>query len=118
MSSALGIALGNHLWQSTLFAVCIAVLTLFLRRNSAKVRAALWLAASMKFLVPFALLTMLGAQFPLPRGHSNAGTSTPDMILSIGEVTAPLARLAGHREFSLTQMTEGTSPIDTILLIL
>ncbi len=57
-------ALGNHLWQSTLFAVAAAGLTLFLRRNSARARYLLWLCASGKFLVPFSLLTAAGALIP------------------------------------------------------
>jgi hypothetical protein len=48
--------LGNHLWQSTLFAAAAWLLTLALRRHRAQVRYWLWLAASVKFLVPFALL--------------------------------------------------------------
>jgi uncharacterized protein (TIGR03435 family) len=55
-------ALANHLWQSTLFVCVIALLTLALRRNRAAVRHGLWLAASLKFLVPFSLLIGLGSQ--------------------------------------------------------
>jgi uncharacterized protein (TIGR03435 family) len=54
--------LGNHLWQSTLFAGVVALLTLALRRNRAAVRHALWLAASVKFLVPFSLLIGIGGR--------------------------------------------------------
>ncbi len=50
----------NHLWQSTLFAVVVALVTLAFRRNRANVRYCLWLSASFKFLVPFALLMNLG----------------------------------------------------------
>ena len=42
-------ALGNHLWQSTLFAGAAGLLTLFLRKNRARARYGLWLAASVKF---------------------------------------------------------------------
>jgi bla regulator protein blaR1 len=54
--------LENHLWQSTLFAGVVGLLTLVLRRNRAAVRHALWLAASVKFLVPFSLLIGVGSQ--------------------------------------------------------
>jgi len=58
----------DHLWQSTLFAGGIALLTLFFRRNGAAVRFWLWFAASVKFLLPFAGLVALGEylsrQFP------------------------------------------------------
>ena len=50
----------NHLWQSTLFAGVIAIVTLALRRNRARLRYGLWLAASVKFLVPFATLAAVG----------------------------------------------------------
>jgi uncharacterized protein (TIGR03435 family) len=50
----------NHVWQSTLFAGVIAILALALRHNRARLRYALWLAASVKFLVPFAMLTAAG----------------------------------------------------------
>jgi len=52
-------AVVNHLWQSTAFGLGIVVLTFFLRRSSARLRFRLWLTASMKFLVPFAILSML-----------------------------------------------------------
>ena len=55
-------AIATHLWQSTLFAGAAAVLTLAFRANQARVRYWIWLAASLKFLIPFALLTTLGSQ--------------------------------------------------------
>jgi len=55
-------ALANHLWQSTMFACAMGLLTLMLRRNRAAVRHGLWLAASVKFLVPFSFLISLGSQ--------------------------------------------------------
>jgi beta-lactamase regulating signal transducer with metallopeptidase domain len=54
------VMLFDHLWQSTLVAVAVAVLTLLFRNNSARVRYGLWLAASLKFLLPFSLLAALG----------------------------------------------------------
>ena len=53
-------ALGNHLWQSTLFAAAAGLLTLILRNCHARVRYWLWLAASIKFLIPFSLLVAIG----------------------------------------------------------
>src|SRR5262245_28855432 len=52
----------DHLWQSTLFTAAIAPLTWICRRNRASVRHSLWLAASIKFLVPFSLLVWAGNQ--------------------------------------------------------
>jgi uncharacterized protein (TIGR03435 family) len=61
--------LGNHLWQSTLFAITAGLLTLILRKNHARFRYWLWLAASVKFLIPFSLLVGLGSHLAWGRGH-------------------------------------------------
>jgi len=53
--------LAAHLWQSTLVLALAGLTTLCLRGNGAHVRHALWTAASLKFLLPFALLSGLGA---------------------------------------------------------
>jgi bla regulator protein blaR1 len=65
---AFGSALANHLWQSTLFAILAGFLTLALRKNRARVRYRLWLAASVKFLIPWALLIGLGGHWARSRG--------------------------------------------------
>ncbi len=51
----------NHLWQSTLCAGVIWLLTVALRKNRAAVRYWLWFAASVKFLAPFSLLVSAGS---------------------------------------------------------
>jgi uncharacterized protein (TIGR03435 family) len=58
----------THLWQSTLFALAVALVTLAFRRHDARVRYWLWLSASIKFLIPFALLVTLGGRLPWPSG--------------------------------------------------
>lgn len=55
-------ALVNHLWQSTVVAAAAWLLTLALRKNPAWVRYWIWMAASVKFLVPFSLLIAAGAR--------------------------------------------------------
>ena len=55
--------IANHLWQSTVCVAAVWLLTLALRQNRAAVRYWLWLAASVKFLVPFSALVGAGAQF-------------------------------------------------------
>lgn len=57
-------ALANHLWQSTLFAIIAGLVAFSLRRYSAQVRHGVLLAASLKFLAPFALLVGLGSYLP------------------------------------------------------
>ncbi len=65
--SSIGPALANHLWQSSAFAAAVWLLTLLMRRNQSRIRYALWLAASVKFLLPFSLLMGLGALLPRPQ---------------------------------------------------
>jgi len=68
MLTACAPALGNHLWQSTLFAFAAGALTLILRRHQARTRYWLWLAASVKFLIPFSLLVGIGSGLAWLRG--------------------------------------------------
>jgi uncharacterized protein (TIGR03435 family) len=56
----------NHLWQTTVFAVVIALAVTALRRNSPRLRYWLWLTASLKFLIPFSLIVSTGARIQLP----------------------------------------------------
>ena len=56
-------AMANHLWQSTLCAGLVWALSLGLGKNRAAVRYRLWLAASLKFLVPFSLIVKAGSIF-------------------------------------------------------
>jgi bla regulator protein blaR1 len=53
--------IANHLWQSTLVACVLGLLTLAFRHHRAQVRYGLWLAASLKFCVPFAVLVSAGS---------------------------------------------------------
>jgi len=54
--------LTNHIWQSTIFAIVTGLLTLAFRENRAQVRYWLWFSASLKFMLPFALLVSLGSR--------------------------------------------------------
>jgi bla regulator protein blaR1 len=49
------LAVLNHLWQSTLWLGGAGLLTLLLRHAGAHTRYWLWFAASVKFIVPFAV---------------------------------------------------------------
>ncbi len=60
-------ALANHLWQSTAFAAIAAGLTLALKKNHAQARYWIWMAASAKLLLPFALLAGIASHFVKPR---------------------------------------------------
>jgi bla regulator protein blaR1 len=90
--SGVSAALGNHLWQSTLFAAVAAIMTLALRKNQARVRYRLWLAASLKFLIPFSLLISLGGHLATPR-HSTSVQS--DFYSVAQEIGQPFTGTAG-----------------------
>jgi uncharacterized protein (TIGR03435 family) len=60
----------NHLWQSTVFAAVAGTLVLVLRRAQARTRYAVWLAASVKFLLPFALFMALGSRIHWPSARA------------------------------------------------
>jgi len=77
----------NHLWQSTLFAAVMALLTLALRNYRAHVRYWLWLAASVKFLIPFSLLVSVGSQFE----WRTAPAVAPPLSAAIEQISQPFA---------------------------
>lgn len=59
MNPAYLLLLADHLWQSSLFAGVAGLLTVALRKNRARVRYWVWLAASCKFLFPLSLLVAM-----------------------------------------------------------
>ena len=83
--AALAPALGNHVWQSTLFATAAGLLTLLLRENHARARYWLWLAASMKFLIPFSLLVGLGSHLAWSRGSTGTNAGLYFAMEEVGE---------------------------------
>ena len=78
-------ALFNHLWQSTCVALFAWILTLALRANPARVRYSVWMFASVKFLVPFALLASLGAQWARPVAGRQVGSALYTAADEIGQ---------------------------------
>ena len=81
----------NHLWQSSCFALLAALLAFVLRTNSPKVRYWVWLSASLKFLIPFALLVSLGGVVPRPtqRPVSDAAPVFPNALVQIAQPFSP-----------------------------
>jgi bla regulator protein blaR1 len=82
-------ALGNHLWQSTLFAVAAAVLTLILRKNQARARYWLWMAASIKFLIPFSWLVAIGSRLAWLLSPAEA---KPPLYFTLEAVSQPFTQ--------------------------
>ena len=83
--------LANHLWQSTAFAGASALLTLALRKNAARVRYWFWVAASLKFLIPFSLLIALGSQVPRQVAPTRRQTTFAIVLDDVSEPFAPVA---------------------------
>jgi uncharacterized protein (TIGR03435 family) len=81
----------NHLWQSSCFALLAGLLAFVLRKNSPKVRYWVWLSASLKFLIPFALLVSLGGVVPRPtrRPVSAAAPVFPNALVQIAQPLSP-----------------------------
>src|SRR5580658_9753464 len=80
--------LTRHLWQSTFFALAAGLLTVAFRGNRAQVRYWLWLSASLKFFIPFALLISLGSNLEtrLPAAHKIATRiATPAISFTIDQ---------------------------------
>lgn len=91
-------ALGNHLWQSTLFAAAAGLLAISLKKNAAQVRHWVWLTASVKFLVPFSLLVAMGSHLVWSTALSVA-QSTSYFAEQVGQpFTGPAAPLQTLRE--------------------
>src|SRR5580704_2968422 len=85
MWTAIAPALGNHLWQSTLFAGIAGLLTLLLRKNRARARYWLWLAASVKFLIPFSVLVAVGSHLAGSLGSGGARTGLYSAMEEVGQ---------------------------------
>lgn len=80
--------IANHLWQSTLFAVAAWLLTLALRNYPARVRHWVWVAASVKFLVPFSFLIALGSHVPWRAAQDSPQAS---VSIALDQVSQPFA---------------------------
>jgi len=87
--TAIAPALGDHLWQSTMAALVAGLLTLLLRKNHARARYWLWLAASLKFLVPCSWLVALGSWLAWRPAATGAGTA---LYFTIEEVSQPFTQ--------------------------
>jgi uncharacterized protein (TIGR03435 family) len=107
--------LANHLWQSTLFVIAVWLLTLVLRKNRAAVRHRLWVAASLKFLVPFSMLAGVGSYF---QSSSPSFTPPPSVAIVMETISLPFtAPNLSQLPMAATSVVEPTR-IPTMLLSL
>jgi beta-lactamase regulating signal transducer with metallopeptidase domain len=79
----------NHLFQTTLFAAAVALLTIILRKNGAHVRYWLWLSASVKFLIPLSALVGVGGLL----GRHAAATIAPVAGVSVASLSAAIEQV-------------------------
>jgi len=113
-------ALIAHLWQSTLFALAAALMTAAFRGNRAQVRYWLWLSASLKFLVPFALLLDLGRYLEawMPAASQVASQITPAVTWTVEEFGAPSIAGTLRQSVGATTATAAIGAIDWIPIAL
>ena len=97
--------LANHLWQSTLFALTVGLLTLMCRKNHASVRYWLWFSASVKFFVPFTLLMALGDRLEwASRAHQIAA---PAVSVTLAQVSRPFIEEPALGFFTVQEASRG-----------
>jgi bla regulator protein BlaR1 len=116
--SALWGPLADHLWQSTVFAAAVWLMTFLLRKSCARIRYGLWLAASVKLLLPFSLLVSMGSLLPRrTQAPSPAQTQLYAGFYASGDaIGQPLVNLRpvpGHER----EMHEGTWSYPAVLLL-
>src|SRR5437868_6460455 len=104
--------IANHLWQSTLFTGAAGLLTLVLRNNAARVRHWVWVAAAVKFLVPFSLLVALGSHV---HWRTMPGTiTTTNLSIVMGQMSQPFTGpMVLSPAFAIPPAT--TSPLPLLL---
>jgi bla regulator protein blaR1 len=98
-------ALGNHLWQSTIFALFAWLLVRVFRKNSARVRYWIWMLASLKFLFPLSLLVALGSHLSGPAKQYVVAVDVP----AIGFLGLPFGSNPFQKEF-LAMATATSEP--------
>jgi uncharacterized protein (TIGR03435 family) len=107
--------LANHLWQSTLFAAVAGLLALLFRQNHAQARYGLWLAASVKFLIPFSLLIATGSHL----GWSTAREIAPSGFSVVMEqVSRPFVEAQPHAASAQAIVASHTNIWPEIVLLL
>jgi hypothetical protein len=96
-------AIANHVWQSTLFAAAVGLLVVVCRRFGPRARYGLWLAASAKFLFPFAILSTAGRWF----GQRADVPIAPPFSFAFEQVNEPFSS-----ELFSTRRHGGHHPVD------
>ena len=107
--------LADHVWQSMLVALGAALLAFAFRRYRADVRAAIWLVASLKFLVPFVAIAAVGRLLPWPQVREVA---PPAAVAAVQAISQPFAPLRWETSAVTTADAEQGAPSLVPLVIL
>ena len=107
-----------HLWQSTIFAAVIWLLTLALRRNAAKTRYRLWMIASAKFLIPFSLLIAAGQSLHLDFGSAGSQHTFSSAVESIGQPMFATTPFAANAAATVSHLPAAPVPVHHPISIL
>jgi uncharacterized protein (TIGR03435 family) len=107
-------AVVNHLWQSTVGVLVAALVVRALRRHQARVRHAVWLAASLKFLLPFSLLIGLGAALSWTSAPP-ADIQPPAFVETVQTIAEPFAGPSVEPEPTIAAPAPVAIPWFTIL---
>ncbi len=99
-------ALVNHLWQSTIVAALALLLTFALRKNQARIRHWVWMAASAKFLLPFSLLMDAGQWM---RSIIAAPIAKPSVTAVMEQIAQPFQ---ATRTFDYAYMPTAAQPFE------
>lgn len=111
--------LANHLWQSTLCVAAVWLLTMVLRRNRAAVRFWLWLAASLKFVLPFSLLVAIGSRFGWRTSEvASAPAGSLQWTTVISDVSRPFATSVPIARVSATTPAHWLPSLSAILAVI
>ena len=113
-------ALANHLWQSTALVAVAWLLAFALRKNQARTRYWIWLAASIKFLIPFSIFTEAGARIgSLTATHlaRPALSHAADRLAQVAQITQPFAPIPAGFTPAVTTARHGNLLAISILAI-
>ena len=105
-------AVVNHLWQSTVVVLIAWLVTVALRRNPARIRFWVWMSASVKFLVPFALLASLSARWAHPLARRAIGSG---LYTTMDEISQPFQQATAR---SATSALSSTPPVHSFEFLL
>jgi bla regulator protein blaR1 len=112
------VGVGNHLWQSTIFALFAWLLVQIFRKNSARVRYSIWMLASLKFLFPLSLLIALGDHLSGPAKQYVAAVNVPAIeLLELPFGSDPLQNATARSERNPTPSQRATGVVVPIWLV-